>query len=100
MLAIQVQPDESLHLEFQAKAPDENMELKPVDFEFHCDDSFGGQAIPDAYERLLLDALNGDASLFTRSDEIGEAWEIMAPIIQGLALPDAPQPSSYPIGSR
>ena len=46
------------------------MKLSPVDLEFHYDDSFGGQAIPESYERLLLDALNGDASLFTRSDEI------------------------------
>ena len=100
ILAIQVQPDEGLHLEFQAKAPDEKVKLSPVDLEFHYDDSFGGQAIPDAYERLLLDALNGDASLFTRSDEIEEVWEIMDRVIQGLALPGAPRPSSYPIGSH
>ncbi|MCH8989436.1 MAG: glucose-6-phosphate dehydrogenase [Chloroflexi bacterium] len=100
ILAIQVQPDEGLHLEFQAKTPDGKMELRPVNLEFHYDDSFGGQAIPDAYERLLLDALNGDASLFTRSDEIEEAWEIMDPIIQGLAAPDAPLPSGYAIGSK
>ena len=100
ILAIQVQPDEGVHIEFQAKTPDEKMELKPVDLEFHYDDSFGGQAIPDAYERLLLDAINGDASLFTRSDEIEEAWEIMDPIIQGLAVPDAPRPASYAIGSK
>ena len=100
ILAIQVQPDEGLHLEFQAKAPDEKVKLSPVDLEFHYDDSFGGQAIPDAYERLLLDALNGDASLFTRRDEIEEVWEIMDRVIQGLALPGAPRPSSYPIGSH
>ena len=99
ILAIQVQPDEGLHLEFQAKTPDEKMELRPVDLEFHYDDSFGGRAIPDAYERLLLDALTGDASLFTRSDEIEEAWEIIDPIIQGLAAADAPAPASYAIGS-
>jgi len=100
ILAVQVQPDEGLHIEFQAKTPDEKMELRPVDLEFHYDDSFGGQAIPDAYERLLLDAMNGDASLFTRSDEIEEAGEIMDPIIQGFAMPDAPPPASYPIGSQ
>jgi glucose-6-phosphate 1-dehydrogenase len=66
ILTIQVQSNEGLHLEFQAKTPYEKMELRPVDLEFHYDDSFGGQAIPDAYERLLLDAMNGDASLFTR----------------------------------
>jgi len=100
ILAIQVQPDEGLHIEFQAKTPDEKMGLKPVDLEFHYDDSFGGQDIPDAYERLLLDAMNGDASLFIRSDEIEEAWEIMDPIIQGLAASDAPLPAGYAIGSK
>ena len=100
ILAIQVQPNEGLHLEFQAKTPDEKMDLKPVDLEFHYDDSFGGQAIPDAYERLLLDALTGDASLFTRSDEIEEAWEIMDPVIQGLAAADSPAPAGYAVGSR
>ena len=100
ILAIQIQPNEGLHLEFQAKTPDEKMQLRPVDLEFHYDDSFGGQAIPDAYERLLLDALTGDASLFTRSDEIEEAWEIIDPIIKGLAAAEAPAPASYAIGSR
>lgn len=100
ILAIQVQPDEGLHLEFQAKTPDENMELRPVDLEFHYDDSFGGKVSPDAYERLLLDALNDDASLFTRSDEIEEAWEIIDPIIQGLSAPDASTPASYAVGSK
>ena len=57
-------------LAIQAKAPNEKMKLRQVDLEFHYGDSFGGQAIPESYERLLLDALNGDASLFTRSDEI------------------------------
>ena len=100
ILAIQVQPNEGMHLEFQAKTPDEKMQLRPVDLEFHYDDSFGGQAIPDAYERLLLDALTGDASLFTRSDEIERAWEIIDPIVQGLAAAHAPAPAGYAIGSR
>ena len=100
ILAIQIQPNEGLHPEFQAKTPDEKMELRPVDLEFHYDDSFGGQAIPDAYERLLLDALTGDASLFTRSDEIEQAWEIIDPIIQGLAAADAPAPAGYAVGSK
>jgi glucose-6-phosphate 1-dehydrogenase len=48
--------------------------------------------IPEAYERLLLDALHGDASLFTRSDEIEEAWEIIDAIIAGLNRPETPSP--------
>ena len=90
-----------MHLEFQAETPDEKMELRLVDLGFHYDDAFGGQAIPDANKRLLLDALTGDAALFTRSDEIEEVWEIIDPIIQGLAAAaDAPAPASYAIGSR
>ena len=100
ILAIQAQRDWGLHLEFQAKTPDERMGLKPVDLEFQYDDSFGSQAVPDAYEHLLLDATNGDASLFTGSDEIEEAWETMDPVIQGLAHPDALLAASYAIGSR
>ena len=90
-----------MHLEFQAETPDEKMELRLVDLGFHYDDAFGGQAIPDANKRLLLDALTGDAALSTRSDEIEEVWEIIDPIIQGLAAAaDAPAPASYAIGSR
>ena len=58
-----------------------------MNLEFHYEDSFRGQEIPDAYERLLLDALNGDASLFIRSDEIEQSWTIMDPLIEGLSDP-------------
>ena len=99
-LSICLQPDEGVHLEFQAKTPDSPLELRPVDLEFHYEDSFGGRDIPDAYERLLLDALNGDASLFIRSDEIEQAWAIMDPVIDGLGRSEAPAPATYPPGSE
>lgn len=98
-LAIRIQPDEGLHLQFQAKVPDAGLELRPVDLEFHYQSAFAGQAIPDAYERLLLDALNGDASLFTRSDEIEQAWSIIDPFVIGLTGPDGPAPNEYERGS-
>jgi len=98
-LAIHIQPNEGLHLQFQAKVPDAELELRPVDLEFHYESAFDGRTIPDAYERLLLDALNGDASLFTRSDEIEQAWSIIDPFIAGLTGPDAPIPLTYPPGS-
>jgi glucose-6-phosphate 1-dehydrogenase len=50
--------------------------------EFHYADSFGKTAIPEAYERLLLDALAGDASLFTRADEVETAWGLIDPVLQ------------------
>ena len=99
-LSICLQPDEGVHLEFQAKTPDSPLELRPVDLEFHYEDSFGGRDIPDSYERLLLDALNGDASLFIRSDEIEQAWSIIDPVIDGLGRTDAPLPAVYSPGSE
>lgn len=98
-LAICVQPDEGFHLEFQAKTPNVDFQLKPVDLEFHYQSAFGDQAIPDAYERLLLDALNGDASLFARSDEIEQAWTIMDPFIEGLASTNGVPPAEYRQGT-
>ena len=99
-LSICLQPNEGVHLEFQAKTPDSLLDLRPVNLEFHYEDSFGGQDIPDAYERLLLDALNGDASLFIRSDEIEQSWSIMDPLIEGLADPSMRFPEIYDPGTE
>jgi glucose-6-phosphate 1-dehydrogenase len=98
-LSIRVQPDEGLHLRFAAKTPDKGMEMQPVDMEFHYKTSFKETAIPEAYERLLLDALNGDAALFARSDEIEYAWKIIDAIHAGWDGPQAPPMMSYKIGS-
>jgi glucose-6-phosphate 1-dehydrogenase len=98
-LAICVQPDEGMHLRFEAKVPDTIAELRSVDMEFHYDDDFEDIAIPDAYERLLLDALQGDASLFARSDGIELSWKIIDPIIQGFSADDAPPLEIYERGS-
>jgi glucose-6-phosphate 1-dehydrogenase len=81
VLALCIQPDEGMHLKFQAKVPGSAQSMRPVDMEFHYRDSFEGQPLPDAYERLLLDALLGDASLFARSDEIELAWKLVDPVI-------------------
>ncbi len=98
-LAIFVQPDEGFHLEFQAKTPDAGLQMRQVELEFHYQSAFGGKAIPDAYERLLMDALNGDASLFTRADEVEQAWSIVDPIIAGLNGLAAPSLHFYSPGS-
>jgi glucose-6-phosphate 1-dehydrogenase len=82
MLVLYLQPDEGVHLRFEAKVPDKINETRSVDMEFHYAEEFGQTALPEAYERLLLDALQGDASLFTRSDEVEMAWSLIDPILQ------------------
>ncbi len=81
VLSLCIQPDEGIHLQFEAKVPGSGQETRSVNMEFHYRSSFGGDALPDAYERLLLDALNGDASLFTRADEIEAAWRLIDPLL-------------------
>ncbi len=82
-LSLCIQPDEGIHLRFETKVPGSPRETRSVDMEFHYRTTFQGETLPDAYERLLLDALNGDPSLFTRSDEIELAWGLVDPVIQG-----------------
>ena len=98
-LSLCIQPNEGLHLRFAAKVPDEGMEMQPANLGFSYADSFPGHAIPEAYERLLLDALNGDASLFARSDEIELSWSFIDPIIDAWASDSAPPLASYEPGS-
>lgn len=80
-LSLCIQPDEGIHLRFETKVPGAPQDTKSVDMEFHYPDTFGGERLPDAYERLLIDALTGDPSLFTRSDEIEKAWSLMDPVL-------------------
>jgi len=79
-ISLCIQPDEGIHLRFETKVPDSQQETRSVEMDFHYRDSFGDEPLPDAYERLLLDAINGDPSLFTRSDEIEAAWGIIDPV--------------------
>jgi len=67
-------------LTFSAKQPGMRLDLHPVHFEFDYGNSFH-QELPEAYERLLLDALRGDSTLFMRSDELEAAWEFVTPIL-------------------
>ncbi len=99
LLAICVQPGEGIHLRFEAKQPGTTAVMRSVDMEFHYADSFGEMPIPDAYERLLLDALNGDASLFTRADEIELSWRLIDSIIDGWHSDVAAPLRFYPPGS-
>ncbi len=100
VLAMRIQPDEGITLRFAAKVPGPTMRLQDVDMQFMYGSSFGpsGADQADAYERLLLDAMLGDRTLFTRADEVEEAWAWAKDILDGWAL----RPSNvefYPAGS-
>src|SRR6476646_8446618 len=72
VLVIRIQPDEGISLRMMAKIPGTSLRIEPVKMDFHYGTSFG-KASPEAYERLLLDAMSGDATLFARRDEVEEA---------------------------
>jgi glucose-6-phosphate 1-dehydrogenase len=98
ILSLCIQPDEGIHLRFEAKQPDSSQEMRSVDMDFHYRSTFTG-SIPEAYERLLLEALDGDASLFTRSDGIEASWRLVDPILKGWEDQNKPPLIIYPQGS-
>jgi glucose-6-phosphate 1-dehydrogenase len=99
ILSLCIQPDEGIHLRFEAKVPDSEQEMRSVIMDFHYHSSFNDTVIPEAYERLLLDVLLGDASLFTRSDAIEDSWKLVDPVIQGWEKRNDPPLVFYPPGS-
>ena len=96
-LLFRIQPDEGISLTFAAKQPGMQLTLQPVHMDFRYGDSFD-QAVPEAYERLLLDALRGDQTLFTRSDEVMAAWEFITPILEGWKQQAPPPFPNYEAG--
>ncbi len=98
-IVLRIQPDEGIHLTFESKVPDSFQETRSVNMEFHYQSSFGDGSIPEAYERLIMDAIQGDASLYTRSDGIEAAWRLIDPLISGWAASNGPSLASYPHGS-
>ena len=89
-LIVRIQPDEGFTLTFGAKIPGPAVSVRSVDMDFDYENEFGS-GTPEAYERLLLDAMLGDATLFTRSDEILEAWEIVDPVLEYWSSGGRPQ---------
>jgi glucose-6-phosphate 1-dehydrogenase len=79
VLVVRIQPDEGISLRMQAKIPGTSLRIEPVKMDFHYGTSFGKPS-PEAYERLLLDAMSGDATLFARRDEVEHAWAFIDPI--------------------
>ncbi len=84
LLVLRIQPDEGISLRFGAKVPGTRSDVRPVNMDFRYGTSFGVDA-PEAYERLLLDAMLGDSTLFTRWDSVEAAWELLTPVLDAWA---------------
>ncbi|HZB97875.1 MAG TPA: glucose-6-phosphate dehydrogenase, partial [Candidatus Sulfotelmatobacter sp.] len=82
LLVLRIQPDEGITLRFNAKVPGQSMRIRSVNMNFLYGSSFMRES-PDAYERLLLDCMLGDATLFAREDEVEEAWRFCTAILDG-----------------
>ncbi len=98
-LGLCLQPNEGMNLRFETKIPGAGMRTRSVDMTFLYEQDFGKNTLPDAYERLILDALHGDAALFTRSDEIELAWSLIDPILKGWTGKYAPVLAFYESGT-
>lgn len=93
VLTMRIQPNEGISLRFEAKMPGPELRTRTVDMDFSYGTSFG-MATADAYNRLLLDCMLGDQTLFTRADEVEEAWRIITPALAAWEAPS--DPSSIP----
>jgi glucose-6-phosphate 1-dehydrogenase len=98
VLALRLQPDEGMALTVESKIPGPELMLKPVSMHFRYDEGFTRQA-PEAYERLLLDAIHGDATLFARADWVEHAWELLSPLLDGWAGTTPPKFPNYEAGT-
>jgi glucose-6-phosphate 1-dehydrogenase len=99
VLSLCLQPNEGIHLRFEAKVPGSVADTRSVEMDFTYRDEFGPNSLPEAYERLLLDVSTGDASLFTRADQTELSWQLIDPILQGWQSSYAPPLSIYEPGS-
>jgi glucose-6-phosphate 1-dehydrogenase len=97
VLAIRIQPDEGISLKFDSKVPGPTVRTAPVTMEFRYATSFGAEP-PEAYERLLLETMLGDSTLFARRDEVETAWAWIDPLLRAWAS-DARAPEPYPAGT-
>jgi len=97
VLSLRLQPEEAIRLSFGVKQPGGSMVMAPATMDFRYQDRFG-QAPPDAYERLLADALLGDQTLFLRGDEIEASWRYADEVLAAWTLPNAPPLIEYEAG--
>jgi glucose-6-phosphate 1-dehydrogenase len=97
VLVMRIQPDEGIALRFATKVPGGAIAIRDVAMDFRYGTAFGSNT-PEAYERLLLDAMRGDATLFTRHDEVEAQWKFIDPILEAWKTPSFPL-AFYPAGS-
>ena len=89
ILTMRIQPNEGISLNFEAKMPGPDLRTRTVNMDFSYGSSFG-MATADAYHRLLLDCMLGDQTLFTRADEVEEAWRVVTPVLNTWESPSDP----------
>ena len=94
ILSFQIQPDEGISFKLSSKPPGPKLRVQSVNMDFSYGSSFGVEP-PEAYERLLLDGMRGDATLFTRNDEIEEAWSLLEPVFEAWAKKPSNAPPVY-----
>ena len=97
ILWIRIQPDEGFSLGINSKVPGPHVQIYPVKMDFHYGSTFGGSS-PEAYERLLLDVIAGDATLFMRRDAVEAAWQWVMPILDRWAERGRDGLAAYPAG--
>ena len=97
-IVIRIQPDEGISLRFSSKIPGSAMRLRPVTMDFRYGSSFGGR-LADAYTRLLLDCMLGDATLYARGDSVNAAWALITPIREGWSSNPESKVYDYPAGT-
>jgi len=98
VLALQIQPDEGISIKFGSKVPGPTVQIRAVNMDFRYGTYFGVEP-PEAYERLLLDCMLGDSTLFTRRDETEVAWSLITAIMQGWAMSPPPEFPNYDAGA-
>jgi glucose-6-phosphate 1-dehydrogenase len=94
---LRIQPEEGVEVAFAAKVPGSPFRVRTVPLDFSYHQGFAERA-PEAYERVLFDALLGDATLFIREDEVGEAWRIVEPLLEAFDAHTVPL-HTYPAGT-
>jgi glucose-6-phosphate 1-dehydrogenase len=98
VLTLRIQPEEGMSLRMVSKVPGTKAQTHPVELNFKYGDAFGAPS-PEAYERLLLDVMFGDASLFMRRDAVEASWAWITPILEGWQAHGSKWLPEYPFGS-